>query len=239
MKNSNSVLICIFSYNVDKYVEKVFNKLKKFKHSNKTVLFINDFSTDNTGNKLKEIKKNNKKFNIKIINNKKNYGYGGNYKIAIKFSLKNKFDKLIFLHGDDQYPANKIDKLLNYLKNGDLVFGSRMTNVKSSRKNMPFIKVIVNSILTKFINTLFRVNYSEYFSGFRGFNTDKLKNINLKNLSETYPIEQEIHYIFIKKKYKILEFPIPTVYEDQVSRIPPLKYVITTIFTAIYYSLFK
>ena len=104
---------------------------------------------------------------------------------------------------------------------------------------MPFIKVIVNSILTKFINTLFRVNYSEYFSGFRGFNTDKLKNINLKNLSETYPIEQEIHYIFIKKKYKILEFPIPTVYEDQVSRIPPLKYVITTIFTAIYYSLFK
>ncbi len=239
MKNSNSVLICIFSYNVDKYVEKVFNKLKKFKHSNKTILFINDFSTDNTGNKLKEIKKNNKKFNIKIINNKKNYGYGGNYKIAIKFSLKNKFDKLIFLHGDDQYPANKIDKLLNYLKNGDLVFGSRMTNVKSSRKNMPFIKVIVNSILTKFINTLFRVNYSEYFSGFRGFNTDKLKNINLKNLSETYPIEQEIHYIFIKKKYKILEFPIPTVYEDQVSRIPPLKYVITTIFTAIYYSLFK
>ena len=40
---------------------------------------------------------------------------------------------------------------------------------------MPFIKVIVNSILTKFINTFFRVNYSEYFSGFRGFNTDKRK----------------------------------------------------------------
>ena len=57
MRYSNSVLICIFSYNVDKYVERVFNKLKKFKHSNKTILFINDFSTDNTGNKLKEIKK--------------------------------------------------------------------------------------------------------------------------------------------------------------------------------------
>ena len=87
MRYSNSVLICIFSYNVDKYVERVFNKLKKFKHSNKTILFINDFSTDNTGNKLKEIKKNNKKFNIKIINNKKNYGYGGNYSY-VKFSLK-------------------------------------------------------------------------------------------------------------------------------------------------------
>lgn len=239
MKNSNSVLICIFSYNVDKYVERVFYKLKKFKHLNKTILFINDCSTDNTRNVLKEIKKNNKKLDIKIINNKKNFGYGGNYKIAIKFSLKNKFDKLIFLHGDDQYPANKIDKLVNYLEKSDLAFGSRMTNIKSSRKNMPLIKIIVNSVLTKFINVLFRVNYSEYFSGFRGFNTDKLKNINLKNLSESYPIEQEIHYIFIKKKYKISEFPIPTVYEDQISRIPPIRYVITVISNAIYYSLFK
>ena len=134
MKNSNSVLICIFSYNVDKYVERVFYKLKKFKHLNKTILFINDCSTDNTRNVLKEIKKNNKKLDIKIINNKKNFGYGGNYKIAIKFSLKNKFDKLIFLHGDDQYPANKIDKLVNYLEKSDLAFGSRMTNIKSSRK---------------------------------------------------------------------------------------------------------
>ena len=113
-----------------------------------------------------------------------------------------------------------------------------MTNVKSSRKNMPFIKVIVNSILTKFINILFRVNYSEYFSGFRGFNTDKLKNINLKNLSETYPIEQEIHYIFIKKKYKILEFQYQLFTKIKYLAFL-LKYVITAIFTAIYYSLFK
>jgi len=239
MKKYNSILICIFSYNVDKYLNNVFNKLKKFKHSNKSILFINDCSTDNTKNVLKEIKKNNKKFDIEIINNKKNYGYGGNYKIAIKFCLKNKFDKLIFLHGDDQYPANKIDKLVNYLKKSDLVFGSRMSNIKSSRKNMPFIKVIVNSTLTKFINTIFRVNYSEYFSGFRGFRTDKLKNIDFQKLSESYPIEQEIHYLFIKKKYKISEFPIPTVYDGQVSRIPPIRYVVTTIFTAIYYSLFK
>ena len=57
MRYSNSVLICIFSYNVDKYVERVFNKLKKFKHSNKTILFINDCSTDNTRNKIKRNKK--------------------------------------------------------------------------------------------------------------------------------------------------------------------------------------
>ena len=237
--NPKSILICIFSYNVEKYIENVFKKLKKYNHLNKSILFINDCSTDNTGSIIKKIKNINKKTKIYLINNKKNIGYGGNYKIAIKFCLKKKFKRLVFLHGDDQYPANKINKLLKHLQSSDLTFGSRMSNRKSSRKNMPKIKIVVNIILTKFINLIFGVNYSEYFSGFRGFNTEKFKNINLNKLSNTYPIEQEFHFIFIKKKFKISEFPIPTVYEDQISRIPPIKYVVSIIYKALNYSLFK
>ena len=104
---------------------------------------------------------------------------------------------------------------------------------------MPKIKIIVNIILTKFINFIYGVNYSEYFSGFRGFNLKNLKKINLEKLSNNYPIEQEIHFIFIKRNYKISEFPIPTVYEDQISRIPPVRYVITIVLKALKYSLFK
>ena len=78
---------------------------------------------------------------------------------------------------------------------------------------MPTIKIYVNKILSSFINLVFNVNYSEYFSGFRGFKVNKLKNIDLRKLSGSYPIEQEVHYIFIKRKFKISEFPIPTVYE--------------------------
>lgn len=239
MINSKSVLICIFSYNVENYIENVFKKLKKYKHLKKTILFLNDCSTDKTKIIIEKIKKQNDKCSIYIINNKQNIGYGGNYKIAINFCIKYNFKKLIFLHGDDQYPANKIDKLILYLDKNDLVFGSRMSNIKSSRKNMPKIKIIVNIILTKFINFLFRVNYTEYFSGFRGFNLQKLKKINLQKLSNSYQIEQEIHYIYIKKKYKISEFSIPTVYEGQISRIPPIRYVIAIIFQALKYSLFK
>ncbi len=239
MKNKNSNLICIFSYNVEKYIENVFFKLKKNNHFNESILFINDSSTDNTRQIIENIKKKNKKFNIHIINNKFNLGYGGNYKLAIKFCIKNNFKKLIFLHGDDQYPANKINKLILHLNKNDLTFGSRMSNYRSSRKNMPKIKIVVNIILTKFINFIYGVNYSEYFSGFRGFNLKNLKKINLEKLSNNYPIEQEIHFIFIKRNYKISEFPIPTVYEDQISRIPPVRYVITIVLKALKYSLLK
>ena len=104
---------------------------------------------------------------------------------------------------------------------------------------MPRLKLYVNKVLTFFINLLFNVNFSEYFSGFRGFKLDKLKKIKIQKLSNSYPIEQQIHYIFIKKNYKIKEFPIPTVYEDQISRIPPIKYVLTVIYNAIYLALLK
>ena len=61
---------------------------------------------------------------------------------------------------------------------------------------------------------------------------------NLHKLSNSYPIEQQVHYIFIKKRLKISEFPIPTVYDGQISRIPPVRYVLTIIFSALYYLIF-
>ena len=105
-------------------------------------------------------------------------------------------------------------------------------------KNMPKLKIYVNKILTFFINFIFSVNCSEYFSGFRGFRVLPLKDINLNKLSNSYAIEQQIHYIFIKKGLKISEFPIPTVYDGQISRIPPIRYVLTIIYSALYFLIF-
>ena len=237
MKTNN--LICIFCYNVSNDIEFIFKKITKYKLLKHKILFINDKSKDDTLLKIKKFKLKYNKNNIYIINNKINKGYGGNYKIAINFCKRGKFDKLIFLHGDNQYPANKVSHVIKELNNCDLSFGSRMANKKSSFKNMPLIKYFVNKLLTFFINFLFNSKNSEYFSGFRGLKVDKLLNLNLNQFVDGYEIEQQIHYVFIKKKYKISEFPIPTVYDGQISRIPPVRYVVSTVLIAINYSLFK
>ena len=104
---------------------------------------------------------------------------------------------------------------------------------------MPKLKFYVNKILTCYINYIYGVNYSEYFSGFRGFDVNKLKNLKLKKLSDSYIIEQQIHYLFIRFKFKIFEFPIPTVYESQISRIPPIRYTLEILFSAIYFYFLK
>ena len=237
MKNNN--LICIFCYNVSYDIDFIFKKIIKYKLLKNELLFINDYSDDDTLSKIKKFKLEYGKKNIYIINNKINKGYGGNYKIAINFCKKNKYDKLIFLHGDNQYPTSQVNRIIKKLDNSDLCFGSRMSNSVSSYKNMPKLKYFVNKLLTFFINFLFNSKNSEYFSGFRGLKVNKLLNLKLSQLVDGYEIEQQIHFIFIKKKYKILEFPIPTVYDGQISRIQPFRYVISIIKLAINYSLFK
>ena len=68
-KPSKSALICIFSYNVENNIENIFKKLKFYKHLDKSILFINDASSDATKIKIIKFKKNNKKRNLKIYNN--------------------------------------------------------------------------------------------------------------------------------------------------------------------------
>ena len=56
-KPSKSVLICIFSYNVENNIENIFKKLKFYKHLDKSILFINDASSDATKIKIIKFKK--------------------------------------------------------------------------------------------------------------------------------------------------------------------------------------
>ena len=73
------------------------------------------------------------------------------------------------------------------------------------KKNMPKMRLIANIILTFFINLMLRNNATEYFSGFRGIRVQKLKEIKLNNFSNKWIIEQQIHFYFIIKKYKVTE----------------------------------
>tara|TARA_Y100001958_G_C21192969_1_gene520802 strand:+ start:170 stop:883 length:714 start_codon:yes stop_codon:yes gene_type:complete len=233
----SKVLIVIFCYNVEENIRFILKKIKKNKLNNKRdILFIDDCSTDKTNKILKSYKIT----NSKIIKNKHNQGFGLNYKFSIKYAIKKKYKKLIFLHGDNQYPANKIPDVDKKLDISSLCYGSRKLNFKSMKKNMPKTRFIANIILTFFINFMLKNNATEYFSGFRGIRVDKLKEIKLNDFANKWIIEQQIHFYFIIKKYKVTEIPIPTVYkENQISKLPPFNYVFSVLISTFRFSFLK
>ena len=230
-------LLVIFCYNEEQNIHFLLKKLLKHKvYKDRDILFIDDCSKDKTNQIIKSYKIK----NSKILRNKKNQGFGLNYKFSIKYVIKNKYKKLIFLHGDNQYPANKVSIIDIKLNKYSLCYGSRKLNFFSMKKNMPFLRLIANMFLTFFINIMLNNNATEYFSGFRGLRVEKLKNLDLNKFANQWIIEQQIHFHFINKNYKISEIPIPTVYTfSQISKLPPFNYVFSVVTNTFRFSFLK
>ena len=179
------LLIFVVAYNHEKFVESVINRIPKklSKLYDLEILIIDDASKDNTfeiSKKLQTIYKKKRIFKINVFYNPINQGYGGNQKIGYHYSIKEKFDFVVLLHGDGQYAPEELPKLLDCLNHGkfDVVIGSRMIKKKNALKGgMPLYKLIGNIILTKIQNFLLKTKLAEYHTGYRIYSVKSLKKI--------------------------------------------------------------
>ena len=220
----NNILISVFTLNVSEFIEGLFLDLKINELINYHIICLNNNSQDDTLKVINNLKVKMNIKNLEIISHPKNMGYGFNKKVSFDYAIKNNYEKIVFLHGDNQYPASGVNEMLRLLDSNSLVFGSRFLNKESVKENMPKIKYLINPFFTKIINLLSGENYSEYFSGFRGYKVDDLKKIKYKNLSNDFVLDQQMMFEIIIRKLNIAEFKIPTVYGSQISKVQPIMY---------------
>jgi len=226
----DKILIFVPAVNVKKKIYKVLKKIPKtiFKRYQVSILIVEDKSQDNTIKEIKRIiKKRIIKSKIVLITNKKNKGYGGVQKIAFNYAIKKKYMFTVMLHGDNQYPADKILRIINPLITGkyDAVFGSRMINSFDALKGgMPLYKFLANIFLTLFQNLILSSNLSEFHSGYRSYKVSSLKKVAFKNNTNDFHFDTEIVIQFLKKKFNIKEVPMPTHYGDEISHLKSIPY---------------
>ena len=238
------ILIFIPAYNVEKKITKVLNKIPKivFNKYNAKILVIEDNSSDKTLSVIKKvIKKKGDKIKIYLIVNKKNKGYGGVQKIAFNYAIKKNFKYVVMLHGDNQYPANKILLLIKPLLTNkyDAVFGSRMINsINALKGGMPLYKYLGNIALTFFQNLVLSSNLSEFHSGYRSYKVSSLKKTKFKSNTNDFHFDTEIIIQMLKFKFIIKEIPIPTFYGDEVSHLKSIPYGINILISTIKYRFF-
>ena len=224
------ILIFIPAYNVEKKITKVLKKIPKivFNKYNIKILVIEDNSSDKTLSVIKKvIKKKGNKIKIHLIVNKKNKGYGGVQKIAFNYAIKKNFKYVIMLHGDNQYPANKILLLIKPLLTNkyDAVFGSRMINsINALKGGMPLYKYLANIALTFFQNLVLSSNLSEFHSGYRSYKVSSLKKIKFKINTNDFHFDTEIIIQFLKNNLKIKEIAMSTHYGSEISHLRSIPY---------------
>lgn len=209
-------LLAIPCYNCAPQIIRVINSLKKNRIEGiDQIIFVNNKSTDNTETVIKE---NAEDLGI-LLNNSKNYGLGGTFKIVHEYAINNNFENFIFFHGDDQAEINDIPLFISTIsqnKNLSAVIGARFMN-GSSLENYSLVRTLGN----KFFNILFslftRREIFEIGSGLNLYKTNDLTKLDVSLWPNHIAFDVNILLGLVEKELDFTFLPIHWNERDQRS----------------------
>jgi len=213
MLNTKKIIVALPAYNAELTLQQTYDDLPHAIIDE--IILVDDFSTDNTLEKAKEIGIKN------IIIHDKNLGYGANQKNCYKKALELGADIIIMLHPDYQYTPKLITAMSSIITEGvyPVVLGSRILGKGALKGGMPIYKYIANRILTLFQNILMNQKLSEYHTGYRAFSREVLLSLNLEANSNDFVFDNQMLAQIVYKGYEIAEITCPTKYFEEGSSI--------------------
>ena len=206
-----SVCAVIPFYNEKATLNKVLNETAKYVHF---TFAVNDGSNDDIYENERKIQK------VKIIYLEKNYGKGKALDVGFKEAITSGYDSIITLDADLQHEPKYIHELVHGLKSFDIVIGNRLNNLKG----MPVQRRLSNKITSFFLTIKTGQNILDSQCGFRAYAAKVLKEVKTDYFG--YEAESEILVKAAKKGFKIGFVDIPTIYNNENSKMRPVKAII-------------
>jgi len=231
-KCQDKILLFIPMYNCEKQIVRVLEQLKgEISSYISEAIIVNNRSSDNTEeaaiNKLQSMKL---PFIAKVLRNNENYGLGGSHKVAFEYAIKNNFEYIIVLHGDDQ---GNILNLLPYLKNKeyknfDCFLGARF--MKGSKlEGYSAFRTFGNRVYDILFSIGTRKAIYDLGSGLNMYRIEALKSRFWEkykdNLMFNYCMILGSSYYNLKTHF----FPIIWREDDQVSNVKMLNQAVTVL----------
>lgn len=216
MKRRPFISIIIPVYNEELTVGNIIERVKvtvEMMQIPYEILVVDDCSTDNSFEKIS------KNRSVKVYRLKQHKGKG--YALRLGFR-KAKGKIIVTLDSDGSHNPEEIPKLVGPILNGeaDLVIGSRFLNAKSVFHS-GLNKVGVR-LFNFFIRLLTGKTTTDSQSGYRGFRSTVLKELNLR--SNGYEIESEMLIKVLKNGHRVKEVPIEFMQRTSgKSKLDPLK----------------
>ena len=203
------ISIIVPVYNEEKTIKDVLNKVIYVKIPlKKEIICIDDGSTDNSANIIKEVITNNKNSDIKYIF-KKNQGKGSAIKKGFEIATG---DIILIQDADLEYNPNEYLLLIKPLMEDKayVVYGSRFLNLKfklfGKNKTIMPLHYFGNKFLTFITNLIYNSSITDMETGYKVFKKNIIKNIKIN--SNKFNFEPEITAKLLKRRIKILEVPV-------------------------------
>ena len=176
------------------------------------VLLVDDGSSDTTVEIARQL-------NLQLFIHSRNYGYGANQKTCYAEALRAGADVIVMVHPDYQYDPTCLPQVIAPLQRGeaDVVLGSRLMSLSPMKQGMPWWKYVGNRFLTAVENRVFRLQLSEYHTGYRAFRSEVLDAINFQMNSDHFIFDQEVIAQIVDANFRIAEVSVPTRYFPEAS----------------------
>lgn len=214
------IAIVIPCYKVANHIADVISSIPAFISH---IITVNDCSPDNTGSVLENIATQNPR--LIYLKHEKNQGVGGAMITGFKKAIELDIEIVIKIDGDGQMDLKYLPQFLAPLENNtaDFTKGNRFKNYKTLKK-MPLVRRIGNlglSFLTKAASGYW--NIFDPANGFLAIKTEKLKDVEFKNLHKRYFFESSLLIEAYNCDTVIKDIPIDALYGNEVSNLSVTK----------------
>lgn len=205
------IITIIPAYNEENTIEKVVDGVRKYSDA----LVIDDGSTDKTAILAKEGK-------AEVIKHDKNRGKGAAIKTGLNHAIRNDYDIIVLLDGDNQHDPRCIPRLLKGMDGVDVLIGSRFLNMPP--QNMPLQRRLSNGITTHLIRFVTGYHITDSQCGFRVI-SKKAAPFFVDISYNDYVYESEVLCKASENKLVVREKPIECIYGNEKSYVK-LRHVI-------------
>ena len=180
---------------------------------NLELLFVDDNSPDGTGDVIEEMMKSEPR--IHCLHREKKEGLGRAYVAGFKKAIERGADFIIQMDCDFSHDPNDIPRLIEAMKDADLVIGSRYVK-GGDTPGWPFKRRLISRAGGIFIRTVTGMPLRDPTGGFKCWRVSTLKKIDFETVgSKGYSFQLEMNHRTWKAGSVIREIPI--VFTDRVA----------------------
>lgn len=186
--------------------------VESLRKRNLDVVVVDDGSTDGSGAIAGQK-------GATVIRHDTKKGKGQSLRDGFQHIVERGYDGVVTMDGDGQHDAADLEQFIRLVERErpGVIVGDRM----AKPDGMPWIRYLTNRLMSAIISLACGQRIPDTQCGYRYIDTRVLRNISLN--CDDFEIETEMLMKAAKRGCRICSVPIKTIYQDEESKINPLK----------------
>jgi len=199
-------VVVVVGFNVAPTIHGLLQKIP----SDLDVIVVDDGSTDGGFENLPE--------RVVLLSHSENRGYGAAQKTGYAEAIARGADRIVLVHGDDQYDLDDCLGLLGALDEADVALGSRFL-MPDKGQIIPWWRRFSNRGLTGLANQKLGLSLTDMHTGARAFRVSALQQIQFERFSDNYVFDQQMLVAAARAGLGFAERPQRTRYDGPIQSI--------------------